>query len=77
MNWHTITARVKGTLACLVRPHLDLYVDIGFAVIRTAVMVERYESMCREYIALEWRFLGFHGRFRLYSPYRMLRSNAS
>lgn len=59
--------------ARFVRPHLDLYLDLGFAMLRTKLMVERYELQCREYIGLAWRFMRWSGHVRLYSPHRHLR----
>lgn len=52
------------------RPHLDIYIDLGIAMLKTSVMVERYERQWREYIGLYWRLFKWDGYIRLYSPYR-------
>ena len=52
-------------------PYLDLRLDIGLLQIQTELMTERYEQMCRNYIALRITLLHkWGGHFRLYSPYR-------
>jgi hypothetical protein len=49
-------------------PCLDLRLDLGFVWFETEVMYynDHLDAMC--YVMLAWRFLRWHGVFRLYTP---------
>jgi len=56
-------------------PYIHIVLDLGFIGLNTVLMRERFNTWEFEYIALHWRLFKWHGKFRLYTPYREYRDN--